>query len=1177
MRLTASAISRASLLFGLVLTASCGGGGGDGPTPPPPVEAVASVELSSATINMAPNTTSQLVATARSSAGAALSGRSFSWASVQPSVASVSASGQVTAVSEGTTTITVTSEGRSAAAAVVVRTPVAAVVVTPLTAQLTVGGTPSQLTAVARDANGATLAGRAIAWSSSAVGVATVSQTGLVTAVAAGTTTITATSDGRSGTAAITTVADPCNVVRTLAVGQTFTGSLTNADCKFTSDNTAFQLFAFTVATTTALEIEMSSGAVDPYLLVVDADDNVVAEDDDSGPGSGARVLRLFAPGTYFIVANTYDDNQFGAYTLTNRLAPAACSSSRPTALPFTLNTALTPAGSCRLNDDSFLDRYDLNLTAKTNVRLDMTSTVIDPYLYIVDVNGKPVAQDDDGGPGLNSRVDIVLQPGRYTVLASAQPTESGPYRLDITPALDPCGVNRTITIGQTQNATISTTDCAVGANGPMRLTQRFALNVTTQGPLQVDMASTQLDPYLIIQSATTGAVLAEHDDINPGVNRNARIAAIFPVGQYIINTTTFDDSLASTMTGVYALSVTAINPTTNVTISLPATLSLTAGQQQQLTPTIAGTTNTAVTWTTSAAGVATVDANGLVRALTAGTANIVATSAADPTKSATVAVTVTQTQGGAPNLDIAAMYLIQSVQLVDGSVKLVANREAVARVYLRGSRTGIGSATVRLRAFQGATLLQTFTANVNPTLTVDEGCCSANISIPASVVRAGVSIIADADPANAIAESNETDNSFPLSGTPLALNVSTVPDFNITLVPVRQNRSNLLGVANNTILSMLKSIWPLATVNVRTRATPLAIDYTLVSGSFDEWGFLVRDMELARRADPQAQYYYGLARVTYTSGVLGLAGGIPALSAVGLDEGSSFGAAEARLTLAHEMGHTIGLRHAPCGGAAGPDPAFPFADGRAGAFGLDIASGNILKVPSGHDVMSYCDNQWVSVYNYRNVFDQRARNPNGVPAQLAADGAPTAVLMVTGGVDAQEARIDGSFEMTARPNKYDPAGRFVLEGFGANGKVLFTHRFTPFEVSDGKPGAEGFVVGVPVSETMKAEIVRIAVREVNGSRKGARVKSTAAQAANTSVIAATRNTAGKFSLKWSTTSAPMVMVRNPAKGEVIGIGRGGDLDLAQFETLPNVDLLVTDGVSSVKRSVNTRTGVIRQ
>jgi Bacterial Ig-like domain (group 2) len=61
-----------------------------------------------------------------------------------------------------------------------------------------------QLTATPRDANDNPLSGRTITWASDNTTVARVSTSGLVTGVVAGLATITATSEGRSGTAAIT-------------------------------------------------------------------------------------------------------------------------------------------------------------------------------------------------------------------------------------------------------------------------------------------------------------------------------------------------------------------------------------------------------------------------------------------------------------------------------------------------------------------------------------------------------------------------------------------------------------------------------------------------------------------------------------------------------------------------------------------------------------------------------------------------------------------------------------------------------------------------------------------------------------------------------------------------------------------------------------------------------------
>src|SRR5207237_9158262 len=83
---------------------------------------------------------------------------------------------------------------------------VASVSVAPGTASLPVGGT-QKLAATLKDASGNVLTGRSIAWTSSNAAMATVGGSGLVTAVAAGAATITATSGTVLGTTAITVTA----------------------------------------------------------------------------------------------------------------------------------------------------------------------------------------------------------------------------------------------------------------------------------------------------------------------------------------------------------------------------------------------------------------------------------------------------------------------------------------------------------------------------------------------------------------------------------------------------------------------------------------------------------------------------------------------------------------------------------------------------------------------------------------------------------------------------------------------------------------------------------------------------------------------------------------------------------------------------------------------------------
>jgi uncharacterized protein YjdB/alpha-tubulin suppressor-like RCC1 family protein len=80
--------------------------------------------------------------------------------------------------------------------------PVASLAVAPDTARVVVGRV-ARLTARALDSAGAALDRRVVAWSSSADSVATVDSLGVVTGVALGTATITATSEGKSASAVV--------------------------------------------------------------------------------------------------------------------------------------------------------------------------------------------------------------------------------------------------------------------------------------------------------------------------------------------------------------------------------------------------------------------------------------------------------------------------------------------------------------------------------------------------------------------------------------------------------------------------------------------------------------------------------------------------------------------------------------------------------------------------------------------------------------------------------------------------------------------------------------------------------------------------------------------------------------------------------------------------------------
>lgn len=178
---------------------------------------VASVVVTPAAAALQSGQTAQLTASPQDAGGAALSGRAITWSSGNSSVASISASGLVTAKAAGSATITATSEGQSGSASVsVTQVPVALVQVTPAADSIAVGS-KVQLTAVAKDASGAILSGRAMTWSSSNAQIAVVAA-GLVTGVAAGNAAIVVSVEGKADTAMITVTVVPVVSVASVRV-----------------------------------------------------------------------------------------------------------------------------------------------------------------------------------------------------------------------------------------------------------------------------------------------------------------------------------------------------------------------------------------------------------------------------------------------------------------------------------------------------------------------------------------------------------------------------------------------------------------------------------------------------------------------------------------------------------------------------------------------------------------------------------------------------------------------------------------------------------------------------------------------------------------------------------------------------------------------------------------------
>ncbi|MGA8159909.1 MAG: Ig-like domain-containing protein [Acidobacteriaceae bacterium] len=168
---------------------------------------ISSIAITPANPTVSAGATQQFTATATYSDGSTQNvTATATWASSATAVATINASGLATAVAQGSTTIAATLNGISGSTTLTVptSTPPVSITVTPANPTVNAGST-QQFTATATYSDGSTQNVTAAAtWSSSATSVATINTSGLATAVAQGSSTITATLAGVSGTTTLT-------------------------------------------------------------------------------------------------------------------------------------------------------------------------------------------------------------------------------------------------------------------------------------------------------------------------------------------------------------------------------------------------------------------------------------------------------------------------------------------------------------------------------------------------------------------------------------------------------------------------------------------------------------------------------------------------------------------------------------------------------------------------------------------------------------------------------------------------------------------------------------------------------------------------------------------------------------------------------------------------------------
>ena len=336
-------------------------------------------------------------------------------------------------------------------------------------------------------------------------------------------------------------------------------------------------------------------------------------------------------------------------------------------------------------------------------------------------------------------------------------------------------------------------------------------------------------------------------------------------------------------------------------------------------------------------------------------------------------------------NITLQGWYLTQAIQKLDRSVPLVAKRDGLLRVFLRANTANQVAPSVRVTLTGGAgapwqRTIPAPKASVTTAFAESDLASSWNLPIPGNVLAEHGHIQLEVDPDGATAGIAAAARNIQS-----ALDVRRAAIMRITLVPVTQ--SGLTGeiTGNGRTLqswvARFRALFPVPQhIDVQVAPTPLVTTANLNQGGHG-WAQLHGELEHLRQADELTgavgRYYYGVVK---RSNGLGTLGETPVQSHVAAGwDGPNY-----QDTFAHEMGHALGMAHAPCGlglpaghpvyGLWPNDPAH--ADAQLGAAGMDVAARSPKPATAFKDIMSYCPPYWVSDHTYTFIMNYREENP---------------------------------------------------------------------------------------------------------------------------------------------------------------------------------------------------------
>lgn len=503
------------------------------------------------------------------------------------------------------------------------------------------------------------------------------------------------------------------------------------------------------------------------------------------------------------------------------------------------------------------------------------------------------------------------------------------------------------------------------------------------------------------------------------------------------------------------------------------------------------------------------------------------------------------------PPVRIAAVHLNQGSQTLEGDIDIVAGRPGLLRVFLTAPEALELAPDVEIEIRDGPVLVERVVVSaqsdsIRASAALEPGEWSWNLPVDADLVRPGLGVRVTVDPEGEFWEEEGSGPVYPDDGGVALLPVVEIDPLQVLLVPVEQAPTGLVGRIDasnaDTFLSDTRRMLPVSGVEWQLRAP-----YTTqirITNDFDRWNSLLSEL-LAVRTDQETggAYWYGVVQPEYSRGIAGIGYILPNAAnpervSVGWDLPNT-----AAYIAAHELGHNLGRRHAPCGVGQSLDPNFPYPNAGLGATGWDRESGGLVSSATHADFMSYCLPAWTSDYTFTAILDRLSTLSVLSSARFATR--PTEGLLVWGRIDRNGMHLEPAFESSGPPVLPAEPGPYRITGRDSTGTVLFQFAFrgTPIDHSD-DPSARHFAFRVPLDSDQREQLHRIEL----GGRGGGGTRSlltrpaapeAGALRAGAPAMQPERMAPDRIRLEWDATVHPLLVVRDP-EGNILTLARGG-------------------------------------